>query len=477
MDTPLLSTAGRSVPSDTFSIQHAKEAIQKKYQEGAKISAQDQRALNELEELDVDGDGVISLVELLDLASKEAQYEDEVEAARRWKSLDTALSKPFGATRRDSSREFLKVSLILLLIVSIGSVVFMFLERDEELSMRKDFQQLMADVERRLNNTNLYRRVVAHAGDPETKYHDFGDYSRVWMFAFTVVTTIGFGVVTVHTPAGQCFCVLYALLGIPAAGVCLTVMANVALERVSMLLSKGSDHVRSAFEQFDQDHSGTLDMHEMRLALVQLNIELDDYQFFDFVQSIDDGDGKITLGEFKAASARLHMDLEEIAARKKRLTAALIILGLWVALGTVVFYLSEGSNMDGCSVDGMVGTDPSCAGWTVYESLYFVFTSLTTIGFGDLFPNTKSAQIFLVAFCMIGLGILSILITLLQNRVHDLTNKQNVKNNEGGKERCAETRPVLAVGQYNPSCHRLAQSAAFTDTSSGTRLLRANTHQ
>ena len=39
------------------------------------------------------------------------------------------------------------------------------------------------------------------------------------------------------------------------------------------------------------------------------------YQFFDFVQSIDDGDGKITLVEFKAAAARLHMDLEEIAAR------------------------------------------------------------------------------------------------------------------------------------------------------------------
>ena len=85
MDTPLLSTAGRSVPSDTFSIQHAKEAIQKKYQEGAKISAQDQRALNELEELDVDGDGVVGVVELLDLATKEAQYEDEVEAAHKSK--------------------------------------------------------------------------------------------------------------------------------------------------------------------------------------------------------------------------------------------------------------------------------------------------------------------------------------------------------------------------------------------------------
>lgn len=44
---------------------------------------------------------------------------------------------------------------------------------------------------------------------------------------------------------------------------------------------------------------------------------------------------------------------------------------------------------------------------TILDALYFSFTTLTTIGYGDLYPTTAIGKIFTMIYAVVGLGIMA----------------------------------------------------------------------
>lgn len=55
-------------------------------------------------------------------------------------------------------------------------------------------------------------------------------------------------------------------------------------------------------------------------------------------------------------------------------------------------------------------------GWSYIDSLYFSVITLTTVGYGDLSPQTNGGKIFTIFYIFIGLGmILSFLQTLFDH--------------------------------------------------------------
>ncbi len=55
-------------------------------------------------------------------------------------------------------------------------------------------------------------------------------------------------------------------------------------------------------------------------------------------------------------------------------------------------------------------------GWSYIDSLYFSVITLTTVGYGDLSPQTNGGKIFTIFYIFIGLGmILSFLHTLFDH--------------------------------------------------------------
>ncbi len=62
-----------------------------------------------------------------------------------------------------------------------------------------------------------------------------------------------------------------------------------------------------------------------------------------------------------------------------------IVLGSWVALGTIIYSLREG--------------------WSIIDSLYFSVMTLTTIGYGDLAPTTSGMRLYTVVYAVMGIGL------------------------------------------------------------------------
>lgn len=58
-------------------------------------------------------------------------------------------------------------------------------------------------------------------------------------------------------------------------------------------------------------------------------------------------------------------------------------------LGTFAFYLLEG--------------------WSILDSLYVIAQTVTTVGFGDLTPNTAFDRVFATLFMVVGVGIVSVI--------------------------------------------------------------------
>lgn len=49
--------------------------------------------------------------------------------------------------------------------------------------------------------------------------------------------------------------------------------------------------------------------------------------------------------------------------------------------------------------------------WRLFEAFYFCITTLTTIGFGDITPQTLAGRAFTVGYVLLGLGVMVSLVT------------------------------------------------------------------
>ena len=126
------------------------------------------------------------------------------------------------------------------------------------------------------------------------------------MFSFSVISTIGYGNITPETPAGKLFTIFYALFGIPvvlgrsvpawmmikplpsklrplacfcSVGIC----AAELLYMFEVIAVARMDQVNQAFDHYDKDQSGQLDLQEFRDALNDLDIVPTDAQFMQLV--------------------------------------------------------------------------------------------------------------------------------------------------------------------------------------------------
>jgi potassium channel subfamily K len=111
----------------------------------------------------------------------------------------------------------------------------------------------------------------------------------------------------------------------------------------------------------------------------------------------DDSSDSLTERQRREQEFGLMRKIQGDAATKRRWTSLLISGTTWFSLwfvGAAVFQASE------------YGQD-----WTYFGSLYFAYTSLLTIGYGDFYPQSNSGKAFFVFWSLLAVPSLTILIS------------------------------------------------------------------
>lgn len=89
------------------------------------------------------------------------------------------------------------------------------------------------------------------------------------------------------------------------------------------------------------------------------------------------------------------------------ISVAIVILVLYIIIGAVVYNLWEQ--------------------WTFFESFYFVFISMSTIGLGDLVPDHPIFMMCSILYLVFGLALTSMCINVVQEKLSDTFKQASAK--------------------------------------------------
>lgn len=96
--------------------------------------------------------------------------------------------------------------------------------------------------------------------------------------------------------------------------------------------------------------------------------------------------------------------------------------------------------------------------WNVLESLYFCFSSLVTIGFGELEPKGYTAQYVASAYILVGMAIVAMCFSLIRAELSAWTYRTNDSHSADEKPN-AMPHVISHVPHHNHMMHQLANNA------------------
>ena len=138
-------------------------------------------------------------------------------------------------TRRQTSVSLCSLAYLSYLVC--GSLLFIYLEQETEGEVKEKIQRRKEDY---LNDNpevteedleRLLEDIINVGASPLKKDYDSPSWSfgQSFLFSVTIVNTIGYGHVSPLTQPGMVFCIIFALLGIPASFIFISTIAETLL--------------------------------------------------------------------------------------------------------------------------------------------------------------------------------------------------------------------------------------------------------
>ncbi|XP_065351677.1 TWiK family of potassium channels protein 7-like [Cloeon dipterum] len=238
-------------------------------------------------------------------------------------------------------------------------------------------------------------------------------FSSSFLYSLTLITTIGYGGVTPKTTWGRIVTIVYALVGIPLMLVYLSTVGDLLARNFRRLYGKlcscssgGSSASNSAnnsgkpspndnyrvrhISSKQNSVDGGLKLHpEEELVKLERNHPLD-------------------FPSDTPSDSRQNFVLQHHHPQRQRvpMTLCLALISAYIGGGAVLFQKLEN--------------------WSLLEGSFFCFTSLGTIGFGDLLPGVqpnmpaRNAQVSILstsAYLLVGMALIAMCFNLLQDEV------------------------------------------------------------
>ncbi|KAL4144044.1 hypothetical protein QTP88_006278 [Uroleucon formosanum] len=209
-----------------------------------------------------------------------------------------------------------------------------------------------------------------------------------------VTTILGYGSVTPQTPWGRVITIVYALIGIPLMLLYLSTMGETLAKNFRRIYSR----LCSPGNREDRDDGGGGGGRGKRAPPNTVSSN-----------HVGGGDYYRHPYEFETVSgAAAYVDVANVGMSggggQKRVPVllSLSVVAAYVALGAFIYQKLER--------------------WTLLEGSYFCFTSLGTIGFGELVPggveSTKDVSVFVSSgYILVGMAVVAMCFQLLQDEL------------------------------------------------------------
>nr|XP_034193537.1 uncharacterized protein LOC117610366 isoform X1 [Osmia lignaria] len=316
--------------------------------------------------------------------------------------------------------------LLVMIYCGLGAFVFRFTEGAFESfykcgvkRVKRDFLDSLWNYSHNMREDDwksMARRKLMEFEEQLHTAHEAGLHSysgqRSWSFlnavvyCLTVITTIGYGHISPSTNTGRAITIVYAIFGIP--------MFLIILADFGKLFTRGIKFLWAFVRRLYYTGScrkvrGTVPVQEVMKG-VQLVYDLATFKRPSQInpedieeiqkqaqqsQTVLNLDGNVPDTPGTPAMSAFAIDDEF----NLPISVAIFILLGYIFVGAAVFCLSEG--------------------WGFFESFYFVFISMSTIGFGDYVPKHPIYMMCSIIYLVFGLALTSMCINVVQVMLSD----------------------------------------------------------
>ncbi|XP_028137539.2 uncharacterized protein LOC114332032 isoform X1 [Diabrotica virgifera virgifera] len=299
--------------------------------------------------------------------------------------------------------------------------------------VKRDFIDLLWSKSHNLREDDwksLFRNKLKTFEEELHAAHEAGmtSYSgqRSWSFlnsvvyALTIVTTIGYGHLYPSTTTGRALTIVYAIVGIPLFLIALTDFGKLFTRAIKFLWSfvrrlyyTGSCRKVRKSATASEIFKGAQMMYGIatfRRPSKDPSAESAASPFSTDITSIKPMSSHDTVISAMSEDTPTTPDLSTFEIDDEfnlPISVALFILVAYMFIGALVYCAWEG--------------------WEFFTSFYFVFISLSTIGFGDFIPAQPVVLIVSIVYLVFGLALMSMCINVVQVKLSDTFQQASIK--------------------------------------------------
>ncbi|KAH8258111.1 hypothetical protein KR038_005946 [Drosophila bunnanda] len=367
------------------------------------------------------------------IASRAFLYHFRLESGHEWRRLKLDYPQRVEEMRR-LRNHCVSHCICLAMLLGFGGLLFRYTEgaseniyKCEVRKVKRDFIDNLWDVSHNMREDDwksLARQKLRKFEDELNTLAELGlrrypgqkswNFINCFIFCWTVVTTIGYGHITPKTNLGRSLTVIYAIIGIPMFLIVLADLGKLFTRSVKFLWA----YVRRVY--YTRSCRRIRKQQQIRDAMTGFNTVYDmairrPSMFFG--KSGEENDEESQDAEAGRSLGTSHPEtptspypetFEVDDEFNLPVSVASLLLISYILLGTAGYVMVESE-------------------WQPLDAFYYVFISMSTIGFGDLVPSNPIYLMVSMIYLIFGLALTSMFINVVQIKLSDHFKRASAK--------------------------------------------------
>ncbi|XP_030758876.1 TWiK family of potassium channels protein 18-like isoform X2 [Sitophilus oryzae] len=234
---------------------------------------------------------------------------------------------------------------------------------------------------------------------------------KVWtlinsiVFCATIYTTIGYGHMFPKTHTGRALTIVYALIGIPLFLIALTDFGKLFTRGIKFLWSFVRRLYYTGSCRRVRKTTGVDDIFKGAQMMYDVATFRRPSMFHNPEEQDQDPENQAPPTDTPTTPAISNFEIDD--EFNLPISVALFILVAYIFCGACIYMVIEN--------------------WRFFEAFYFVFISMSTIGFGDYVPRSPAFMIISIIYLVFGLALMSMCFNVVQAKLSDTFKQASAK--------------------------------------------------